>query len=299
MSNTDLIIEERSRDIGDFLVGRLIPFRQKRMVGPFIFIDHMGPSRVEPGNYMDIGQHPHIGLSTLTYLFEGELMHEDSLGTKQRIAAGSVNWMTGGKGVVHTERTPQDMRNGQEFTVHGYQVWVALPKEKEEIDPSFHHVAKEELPSWQEGDLSMVLVAGKAYGKESPVPVHSPLFMIDVKSKSSPQLLETGSNLFGEIGICVVKGYIEACGQRVEAGNMLVSKAQEACKLTVGEDSHLLFFGGEPFPEQRHIFWNFVSSRQERLAEALQQWIDKDFPMVANDSSYIPAPVKKIPKMKG
>src|SRR5210317_1805402 len=139
MSHSGMVIPERSRDIGDFLVGRLLPFRKKRMIGPFIFIDHMGPTRLGPEKYMDIGQHPHIGLSTLTYLFEGELEHRDGLGTRQRIRPGSVNWMTAGKGITHTERTPADLRQGNSFTMHGYQIWVALPKEKEEIPPEFFH----------------------------------------------------------------------------------------------------------------------------------------------------------------
>ncbi|MGB3464347.1 MAG: pirin family protein, partial [Cyclobacteriaceae bacterium] len=140
MSNTDLIIEERSRDIGDFLVGRLIPFCKKRMVGPFIFIDHMGPSEIGNGKYLDVDQHPHIGLSTLTYMLSGELLHQDSIGTSQLITPGSVNWMSAGKGVTHTERTPKNLRDGSRFTMHGYQIWVALPKALEEMSPEFHHI---------------------------------------------------------------------------------------------------------------------------------------------------------------
>ena len=139
MSNIGLIIAERSRDIGDFLVGRLIPFRKKRMIGPFIFIDHMGPVNLGPERYLDVDQHPHIGLATLTYMLEGEIMHEDSLGTKQRITPGSVNWMIAGKGVSHTERTPADLRDGRNLVAHGYQIWVALPKDLENTDPKFYH----------------------------------------------------------------------------------------------------------------------------------------------------------------
>src|SRR5690606_16571634 len=153
MSNIGLIIEERTRDIGDFLVGRLLPFRKKRMVGPFIFIDHMGPEILGNGKYMDVGRHPHIGLSTLTFLLEGEIMHKDSIGTEQRIAPGSVNWMVAGRGVTHTERTPQDLRD-KTFTVHGYQIWVALPKNQEDIDPEFYHFDASELPQWQDGSAS-------------------------------------------------------------------------------------------------------------------------------------------------
>ncbi len=289
MSNTGLIIEERSRDIGDFLVGRLLPFRKKRMVGPFIFIDHMGPTVLGPEKYMDVGQHPHIGLSTLTYLMEGELMHRDSIGTNQRIAPGSVNWMVAGKGVTHTERTPENLRNGKPFTAHGYQIWVALPKELEDKHPEFHHFDPAELPQWQEGSANFKLVAGKGYGKISPVPVHSDLFMVEIKTDAAFSL-NTRNHLKGEIGICIVEGSIEACGNKIEKGNMLVSKIEDACSVNLSPDAHILLFGGLPFPEERFIYWNFVSSDKEKIEKAKENWKNKNFPGVANDESYIPLP---------
>lgn len=289
MSNTGLIIEERSRDIGDFMVGRLIPFRNKRMVGPFIFIDHMGPATIGPDHYMDIGQHPHIGLSTLTYLLEGTIMHRDSIGSVQEIAPGSVNWMTAGKGVVHTERTPGHMRNGSVHRVHGFQIWVALPSHLEDMAPEFHHISADALPCWQLEDFSMRLVAGKAFGKESPVPVHSELFMIEVKSVG-PGLLDLMGHVKGEVGICIVEGHIEACGERIGKGNMLVSKIDDMCKVGVGENSHLLIFGGEPFPEERYIYWNFVSSSKEKLEAAKADWKAKRFTMVPGETDYVPMP---------
>ncbi|WP_420388108.1 pirin family protein [Roseivirga sp.] len=289
MSNTDLIIEERSRDIGDFLVGRLIPFRKKRMVGPFIFIDHMGPSTIGPGHYLDIGQHPHIGLSTLTYLLEGEVEHRDTLGTKQLVKPGSVGWMTAGKGIVHTERTPQALRDGSSFTMHGYQIWVALPKDKELIEPQFSYTEAGELPSWQEGELDFKLVAGKGFGYESPVPVFSDLFMVDIRARGKSPIKISGQ-LKGEIGICIVEGYIEACSERIEQGNMLVSKEEDICSITLGENSHVLLFGGSPFPEERHIFWNFVASDKELIETAKANWQEKKFQMLEDDASYIPLP---------
>lgn len=288
MSNIGLIIEERSRDIGDFLVGRLIPFRKKRMIGPFIFIDHMGPTQLGPKNYMDVNQHPHIGLSTLTYMLEGELMHEDSIGTHQRISPGSVNWMTAGKGVSHTERTPEDLR-GKVFTAHGYQIWVALPKALEETDPKFHHIPASELPRWKDGDASFTLVAGEGYGKKSPVPVHSPLFMVEIINESNYQLNVDGK-LKGEIGICIVEGGIVACDQEIDKGNILVSKVEDVCDVQLKPNSHLLLFGGEPFPEERHIYWNFVSTSKERIEVAKEQWKQLTFPMMPNDSTYVPLP---------
>lgn len=289
MSNTGLIIEERSRDIGDFLVGRLIPFRKKRMVGPFIFIDHMGPSEVGPGHYMDIGQHPHIGLSTLTYLFTGEMEHRDTTGTVQRIRPGSVNWMTAGKWVVHTERTPADLRDGSTHSIHGFQIWVALPKDKEDIAPSFHHIDAEDLPRWERAGVDFTLVAGKAFGHESPVPVYSDLFMLELRNEQEATF-DAAGNLKGEVGVTIVSGWIEANGERIEAGNMLVSKEEDCCTITIGPDSHLLIFGGQPFGEERHIFWNFVSSDKEKIEAAKAKWQARDFDNAPGESDYIPLP---------
>jgi redox-sensitive bicupin YhaK (pirin superfamily) len=290
MSTTSLIIEERSRDIGDFLVGRLIPFRKKRMVGPFIFIDHMGPAQLGPEKYMDVDQHPHIGLSTLTYLLDGELQHADSIGTDQLIKPGSVNWMTAGKGCSHTERTPQASRDaGKELVMHGHQIWVALPKELEDIKPSFHHINAEDLPTWRDASADFKLVAGKGYGKESPVPVHSELFMVEVKTTADYEL-DIAKNLKGEVGVTVVSGSVVACGDCIEAGNMLVNKTQDACKLTIAAGSHILLFGGEPFPEERHIYWNFVSHSKEKIEVAKEAWKNKTFPMMENDDSYVALP---------
>ncbi|MEX0288357.1 MAG: pirin family protein [Flavobacteriaceae bacterium] len=289
MSNIGLIIEERSRDIGDFLVGRLIPFRKKRMIGPFIFIDHMGPTQIGAGRYMDVDQHPHIGLSTLTFMLEGEIMHEDSLGTKQMISPGSVNWMVAGSGVSHTERTPADLRTSDTFTAHGYQIWVALPKTLEDMAPEFHHIPASELPLWKDGAAEFKLVAGEGYGRKSPVPVHSPLFMIEVKASGSYHL-DTLHNLNGEIGICVVEGSIDACDTELGPGNILVSKTKDVCKVQLSPGTHLLLFGGEPFPEGRHIYWNFVSSDKVKIERAKEAWKNKTFPMMTEDSSYVPLP---------
>ena len=289
MSNVGLIIEERARDIGDFLVGRLIPFRKKRMIGPFIFIDHMGPSALGPEQYMDVDQHPHIGLATLTFMLEGEIMHEDSLGTQQLIKPGSVNWMVAGKGVSHTERTPENLRKGTVFTAHGYQIWVALPKELEDCEPEFHHFDANELPSWTDGAATFTLVAGKGYGKESPVPVHSELFMVEIKNKASYNL-NTKDHLKGEIGICIVAGGIEACGENVGKGNIVSAKVKDTCKTVLQPNSHIILFGGIPFPEERHIYWNFVSSSKEKIEKAKEAWAAKTFPLMKNDNSYIALP---------
>lgn len=289
MSKIGMIIEERSRDIGDFLVGRLIPFRKKRMIGPFVFIDHMAPTTLGPTKYMDVGQHPHTGLSTLTYLFDGEVMHRDSLGSEQLIKSGSVNWMTAGSGVSHTERTPEHLRNGKTFMAQGYQIWVALPKELEDMKPSFHHIPGKDLPKWAEGSTEFTLVAGEGYGKKSPVPTYSPMFMVEIKNKKQFELDVTGK-LKGEIGICIDKGSIEACGEQVGKGNIVVSKVEDVCNISVAPNSHLLLFGGQPFPEERYIHWNFVSSSKEKIEQAKTDWVNRTFPLMDNESSYIPLP---------
>ncbi len=289
MSNERLIIPERSRDIGDFLVGRLIPFRKKRMVGPFIFIDHMGPVTIKKGHYMDVDQHPHIGLCTLTYMLQGEVMHRDSIGTHQRISPGSVNWMVAGKGVTHTERTPNDLRDGSEFIAQGYQIWVALPKNLEDIEPEFHHIDANELPTWTDNDTQYRLIAGTGYNKTSPLPVHSELFMVEVKTKSKYELKIKGE-LHGEIGICIVNGAIEACNEVVEQGNMLVSKTDDNCTIVLKENTHVLLFGGQPFTEERYIYWNFVSASKDKIETAKKLWKNKEFPKVQGDNTYVPLP---------
>lgn len=259
------------------------------MVGPFIFIDHMGPSTMGPVKYLDVDQHPHLGLSTLTFLLEGEIMHEDSMGSKQRIVPGSLNWMVAGKGVTHTERTPPDLRNGNTHQLHGYQIWVALPKELEQCEPEFHHLDKKQLPKWVDKSAEFTLVAGTAFGKKSPLPVHSDLFMVEVKCKDPYQLKIVGE-VSGEIGICIVEGSIQACEHQVSAGNMLVSKTDNACELIMKENTHLFLFGGQPFPEERYIYWNWVSSDKATLEQAKEDWKNKAFPKVPGDDTYIPLP---------
>jgi len=290
--NNKLLVNERQSDIGNFIVGRLLPFRKKRQVGPFTFIDHMGPTNLVAGQYMDVDQHPHIGLSTLTYMLEGELMHKDSIGTEQRISPGSVNWMVAGSGVTHTERTPDDLR-GTNFTAHGYQIWVALPADQEEITPEFHHIDASELPFWKDDATEFRLVAGQGYGKTSPLPVHSDLFMVEVKT-TGPYELSIKGELQGEIGICIVKGSITACDDIIEAGNMLISKTEDSCTISLQPNTHVLLFGGEPFPEERHIYWNFVSASKEKIEAAKERWRNKAFPKVPGDDSYVIMPEPKF-----
>jgi redox-sensitive bicupin YhaK (pirin superfamily) len=293
MANNKLLVNERQADLGNFMVGRLLPFRKKRQVGPFTFIDHMGPAELGNGKYVDVDQHPHIGLSTLTYLFEGEVEHRDSIGSVQIISPGDVGFMTAGSGVTHTERTPQNRRGGETFTLHGYQIWVALPKDKEEIEPKFDYYQSTQMPTWSEEEVTFKLVAGNAFGKSAPLQGYSPLFMVDIEAKKATTI-NLKNQLKGEVAFVIVKGSITDQGETVEAGQMLISKTNEACEICLEEGTQLLLFGGEPLPEERFLLWNFVSHSKKRLQEAKKDWEDREFPMVPEDATYIPMPKPKL-----
>lgn len=271
------------------MVGRLLPLRGKRQVGPFTFIDHMGPAKIGNGQYFDVDQHPHIGLSTLTYLFKGEIEHRDSMGSVKIISPGDVGFMTAGHGVTHTERTPKDKRNGETFEMHGYQIWVALPKDKENIEPNFQFYPKSEIPSWTQNNLDIRLVAGNAFGKSAPLQGYSPLFMVDVLAKEDTTL-DLSSQLKGEVAFVIVEGEITEKDHTVEAGQMLISKTDEQCKICLAKGTRLLLFGGEPLDREHFLLWNFVSSDKTKLKQASERWINKDFPSVPGDQTYIPFP---------
>lgn len=288
MSNISLIIEERAANIGNFMVGRLLPFRQKRAVGPFVFIDHMGPAKLSENENLDVLPHPHIGLSTLTFLFEGAIMHRDSIGTEMEIKPGAVNWMTAGKGVVHSERTPEYLRSSDK-SLHGLQIWVALPKHLEESEPSFQHIEAVEIPTWDEFGVKIKLIAGEAFGKKSPVKVHSNLYFIEIKSDKA-QTLSIGDNLFGESALYILEGHIKSDGNIYEPKQILVAQDTKLCEFEIGENSTVYIFGGEPFPEERFINWNFVSSSKDRLEKAKEDWINQRFPKVPGESSFVPYP---------
>lgn len=289
MANNKMLVEERQRDLGNFMVGRLLPFRKKRQVGPFTFIDHMGPSEIGPGKYMDVDQHPHIGLSTLTYLFEGAVEHKDSTGSVQIIESGDVGFMTAGKGVTHTERTPANYRGGEKHIVHGYQIWVALPKALEEMEPRFDYFPAKALPKWEENNLVITLVAGIAFGKESPLKGFSNLFMVDVFARESAELNLRG-RLKGEVAFVIVKGEIIDDGETIEAGQMLISKTDDECSIVLQKGTSLLIFGGEPLAEEPFLLWNFVSSDKNKLQQAKLDWTNGLFPKVPGDDTYITFP---------
>ncbi len=288
MSNIELIKEERATKIGAFLVGRLLPFREKRSVGPFVFIDHMGPVSMSEDQNLDVLPHPHIGLSTLTYLFEGTIMHRDSIGTEVEIQAGDVNWMTAGKGIVHSERTPERFRN-QAKELHGLQIWVALPKDLEESDPSFHQIKSNQLPSWTDGALKMKLIAGQLQNKKSPVPVHSSLYFIEIKSEENEQV-SIGEQLYGESALYILEGKVRAEGNEYEAKQILIAKNAKLCSFEMEKNTTIYIFGGRPFEEERYIDWNFVSSSKERILKAKEEWKQQQFPKINGEDEFVPYP---------
>ena len=292
MSNIGLIIEEKAADIGNFLVGRLLPFREKRAVGPFVFIDHMGPAALLDYQNLDVAPHPHIGLSTLTYLFEGAIQHKDSLGNDIEIQPAAVNWMTAGKGVVHSERTPEYLRSTDK-NLHGFQIWVALPKDLEQSEPTFHHTEATDIPVWTDGDVDYKLIAGQLSGRKSPVPVYSPLFFLEIKSKTA-QKINIGKDLFGEVAMYVLDGTVSIEGHTFGGKQLLVAKEATLCEFEIGANTSVYLFGGEPFDEERFIFWNFVNSDKEIIEQAKMNWHQQNhdaFPLVpGDDEEYVPLP---------
>ncbi|MDO8995343.1 MAG: pirin family protein [Sediminibacterium sp.] len=289
MSNINLIIAERAANIGKFMVGRLLPFRQKRMVGPFIYIDHMGPVKLSERDNFDVLPHPHIGLSTLTFLFEGSIMHRDTLGNEVEIKPNAINWMTAGKGIVHSERTPEYLRHSDK-NMHGLQIWVALPKDIEQMEPEFFHIEQKQIPIWTEENLQFKLVAGEAFNRKSPVPVYSKLYMIEIKSLTK-QVVNIGQHLYGESGLYILEGGIESEGNIFESKQMLIAKDSTLCEFTILENSTIYIFGGDPFPEERFIDWNFVATSKELIEQAKHKWQAQTFPKIKGDETeFIPYP---------
>jgi len=265
----ELVIEQRRRSIGGFEVGRVLPYAKRRMVGPFVFFDEMGPVDFPKGlaRDVDVRPHPHIGLSTVTYLFDGEIVHRDSVGSEQAIRPGEVNWMTAGRGITHSERFERARREGGRM--HGIQAWVALPKEAEETEPAFAHHGAAELPGFAEGGLRGRIVAGEAYGLKAAVATHSPLFYLHMElAAGAAAALPEGH---AERAVYVASGALEVDGRRCEAGRMLVFGAAARPRLVAPEPAVLMALGGAPVGE-RFIEWNFVSSSRERIEQAKADW---------------------------
>lgn len=277
-----------SKDIGGFEVMRALPSRKKRMIGPFIFWDQMGPGEFLTNQGLDVRPHPHINLSTLTYLFDGEILHRDSLGTEQTIKAGAVNLMTAGKGITHSERTPDALRPVN-TNLFGIQSWLALPEKYEEIEPNFEHTQKEELPILDAEGKKIRLVMGDAYGEKSSVTQYTKTLYVDVEMKPETSLPVPKD--FEERGIYVLQGNISLNGTSYESGQLLVLKPNDDITIKAHSQSRLLIMGGDAFNEPRYIWWNFVSSRKERIEQAKQDWKDGKFANVPGDEKeFIPLP---------
>jgi len=284
----ELVLESRTRDLGGFTVRRLLPSDSRRLVGPFIFFDHMGPAEFKPGTGIDVRPHPHINLATVTYLFEGQILHRDSLGSHQAIRPGEINWMTAGRGIVHSERSaPEDRARGSRL--HGLQLWVALPKAHEETEPSFHHHPLGDFKEFQINGTRLRVLAGNAYGVESPVHTFSPLCYVDVDLPANAQLQPPPDH--AERALYVVNGAITCEGERFEAGRMLVFAPGAQPVLRAESAARAVFVGGAPLDGERLIWWNFVSSSAERMEQAKRDWKEGNFPKVPGDEvEFIPLP---------
>lgn len=283
----DLVIPARRKDLGDgFEVGRILPYAKRRMVGPFIFLDHMGPVAFKPGQGIDVRPHPHIGLSTVTYLFAGEIMHRDSLGFTQAIRPGEVNWMTAGRGIVHSERTAPEVR-ARGGLVHGLQTWVALPDEHAETTPAFTHYAADDLLKFEDGGARGVVIAGTAFGLTSKVATHSPLFYVDVELDAGAKIAIPDN--YPERAAYIVHGRVEAEGEH-EAGNLIVFGAGPATLAAVDAPARVMLLGGAPVGE-RHIWWNFVAASDQRMEQAKADWKAGRMTLPPDDNGeFIPLP---------
>ncbi len=282
-----MVIQPRARDVGRFAVRRILPVSRRRMIGPFIFFDHMGPTRMPHGGGLDVPPHPHIGLSTLTYLFEGSLFHRDSLGTRQLVHTADVNWMTAGRGIVHSERTPPEGRDGK-MVFDGIQTWVALPLEHEDDAPSFHHSDAADLPVFQEGGATLRLVAGSAFGRSSPVPVYSPMFYLDAVCLPDTSLVLPPD--LGERAVYVARGAVRIGDTPLRSGQMGVLIDGDQTPIEVAEQSRLILIGGAALEGKRHIWWNFVASSKERIEKAKAAWAAQRMGQIPDETEFVPLP---------
>ena len=281
----ELVIEAKAKDLGGFSVRRVLPSPERRMVGPFIFFDHMGPAEFPPGQGIQVRPHPHIGIATVTYLFEGEIMHRDSLGFVQPIQTGAVNLMTAGRGIVHSERAGSDLETTSRL--HGIQSWMALPEDQQEIDPDFAHYPANDLPELEQDGLLVRVIIGEAYGVRSPVKSYSSMLYLECRANKGSTLTLPETN--DEQAVYVVSGEIGIDKQRLGNGTMAVVSTGKPTTITAYADSRVMVVGGAPVGP-RHIWWNFVSSSRERIEQAKADWQDSRFAMVPGDDEFIPLP---------
>lgn len=280
-------INPKPADLGEFSVKRALPATSQKMVGPFIFFDHFGPTEFEPGKGIAVRPHPHIGISTVTYLFEGEIIHRDSLGYEQPIQPGAVNWMTAGKGIVHSERTrPSVVETGSKM--HGIQAWVALPVEDEECEPDFMHYPKEGLPESDSNGVWMRLICGAAFEMESEVKSHSPIFYVEIKTDVGATVVLPDQ--YTERALYLVSGALRIEGEIIKEGEFIVFRAGAIPTIESLETSRFMLLGGEPLEGDRAVWWNFVSSRKDRIEQAKLDWKQNRFEAVPGESEFIPLP---------
>jgi hypothetical protein len=283
----EAVIVPRPRDIGGFEVRRVLPSAERRSVGPFVFFDQMGPAELAPGAGIDVRPHPHIGLATVTYLFAGAIVHRDSLGSVQAIEPGEVNWMTAGRGIVHSERSDSELRKRRQ-RLYGIQIWVALPKQHEETAPDFTHYPAQSLPVIEGEGKTVRVIAGSMFGKASPVKTFSALFYGDAVCRPGASLaLE---NEHEERAIYLLEGNVEIAGEIFEPGRLLVFSSGDEIIIKAPSAARILLFGGEPLDGPRHLWWNFVSSSPERIEQAKADWKAARFPPVPGDAEFIPLP---------
>ena len=295
MLEQDILINGKKKDLGGFIVSRTLPNVKRRHVGPFVFLDHMGPLQVDNEHLMSVRPHPHIGLSTVTYLFSGRGLHRDSLGSKQVISPGDLNWMTAGRGIVHSERTPaEDLTANPKKTMHGIQIWVALPVEQEECEPNFTHYPKENLPKFTLSEnLSGKLLIGSHGSTTSPVKCYSRTFFADITvEKDVDKIVSIAEE---EIGVFLLEGTAEINGQTLSTDDLLLVAKPNEMKIKASQNTRLIFVGGKEFTEPRYIWWNFVSSRKERIREAAEQWKNQLLGQVAEETDFIPLPNDPLP----
>ncbi len=281
-----LTIQPKTRDLGEFSVRRALPDRQQQRIGPFIFFDHMGPADFPPGSAVNVRSHPHIGLATVTYLFAGEILHRDSLGYVQPIQPGAVNWMTAGRGIVHSEKVTDEVLESGQF-LHGIQTWMALPVEREDIDPRFEHYPAEHIPRLVREGARITVIIGRAFGAESPVATESETLYLEV-------MLDAGASLelpeTEELGVYVVDGSVVIDGDTYAAGTMLIAERNAVLALTTDTSAHIMVCGGAALPGERYIEWNFVSSSPDKIEQAKLDWVSKRFDAVPGEDDFIPLP---------
>jgi redox-sensitive bicupin YhaK (pirin superfamily) len=282
----EILIQPRTRDLGDLTVRRALPDKRRQRVGPFIFFDHMGPAEFRPGTGINVRAHPHIGLATITYLFEGEILHRDSLGYVQPIRPGAVNWMTAGRGIVHSEKASDEVRaSGQRL--HGLQTWVALPTEAEETDPTFEHYPAQEIPAVKVGGAGVRVVLGTAFGVSSPVSTQSETLYVEAVLKPG-QFVDIPQA--DELAIYVVEGSVAIGGQPVAAGMLAVLQPNARGAVSAESAARIMFLGGDALDGERYIWWNFVSSSRERIDRAKKDWREQRFATVPGEDDVIALP---------